>query len=95
MPFYDETLGLYVYTTTLTVSSQVLHAAKDIGVELCWDSEGFIYRVSHDIAIGLSREPGIVTLSASQLMNLVKRRHEVASSNFAEWFSDTYTINLA
>ncbi|PMD46006.1 hypothetical protein L207DRAFT_576886 [Hyaloscypha variabilis F] len=93
MAFYDETLGLYIYTTPLTVSSQVLEAADELGITLKWDSKGYVCRISHEAAMGLSKKLGLETLSVSQFMDLASRRPEVASPNFAEWLSDTYTID--
>jgi hypothetical protein len=93
MAFYDETLGLYIYTTPPTVSSQVLESADELGITLNWDPKGYICRISHEAAMGLSQKLGIATLSVSQFMNLASRRPEVASQNFAEWLSETYTID--
>ncbi|KAE9370188.1 hypothetical protein N431DRAFT_468258 [Stipitochalara longipes BDJ] len=93
MPFYDETFGLYVYTTPLTVSSQVLAAADELGIALDWNSEGYVCRMSHEAAMTLSQKLGIVALSVAQFMGLASRRPEVSSSRFAEWLADTYTID--
>ena len=60
---------------------------------LQWDSEGFICRVSQDVALSPSRKLGIMTLSISQFMDLARRRAEVNSSHFTEWFTDSYSLS--
>jgi len=69
--------------------------AKGIGAKVEWDSEGHICRVTHDVTIRLSRKLNIVTLSVAEYMSLAQREPSVASSNFAEWLSDSFTLDAS
>lgn len=91
--FFDETLGLYVYTTPLKVSSQVLDAAKKIAIKVQWDSDGFICGLTHTATIAICEKLGIVLLSVKEFMALVKRHPDIASHQFAEWFIDSFIMD--
>ena len=93
MFFYDDTLQLHVNLSPLLVSSRVLQAARNAEVQLTWNSKGEICGVSHADKEALSRELGITNLSVRDFMALVSREPRVASSEFAEWLTDRYTLS--
>ena len=93
MFFYDEILQLHINLSPLLISSRVLKAARNTGVQLTWNSKGEICGVSYADKEALSRDLGITNLSVRDFMALVCREPKVASSEFAEWLIDRYTLS--
>ena len=93
MFFYDKILQLHVNLSPLLVSSRVLEAARNTEVNLTWNSKGEVCSVSYTDKEALSRELGITNLSFRDFMTFVCRGPKVASSEFAEWLIDRYTLS--
>ncbi|KAK5993557.1 hypothetical protein PT974_06991 [Cladobotryum mycophilum] len=92
MFFHDPELQLYINDEPLLISSKVQKAAQYIGLTLQWNQKGHVHKISYDEVKSLSAELGIVMLSVQEFMHLAKREPRMASSNFAEWLDDTYTL---
>lgn len=93
MFFYDKILQLHINLSPLLITSRVLKAARKTGVQLTWNNKGEICSVSYAEKEALSRELGITNLSVRDFMALVRRESKVASSEFAEWLIDRYTLS--
>ena len=93
MFFYDVILHLHINLSPLLISSKVLKAARNSGVQLTWNSKGEVCGVSYAEKEALSRELGITSLSVRDYMALVLREPKVASPDFAEWLTDRYTLS--
>jgi hypothetical protein len=92
MLFYDSELELFINDEPLLISSKTQNAAKDIGIDLSWDQNGYIHKVSHADVMALSAKLGMVVLSVKDFMNLVQREPRVTSHKFAEWLQDSYEL---
>jgi len=94
MYLYDETLGIHINTSPLLVSSRVLKAARDLdpAIQIEWDENGFICGVHHGLAMKLTTNLGMRTLSVQEYMQLARRHSEMQSEDFSEWLSDTYVV---
>ena len=93
MFFFDHELQLYINDSPLLISSRVVKAARRLNIQLRWNNKGHVQGVSYDVAMALSANLGIQVLSVSEFMSLVKREPRVASSEFAEWLTDRYTLS--
>ncbi|KAI1422157.1 hypothetical protein F5Y12DRAFT_786959 [Xylaria sp. FL1777] len=93
MFFYDEFLDLYINDKPLLISWKVQQAAIKVGISLTWNSNGYVSGISSDEVTLLSQELGLVMLSVQDFMHLARREPRVASNEFAEWLSDSYTLS--
>ena len=93
MFFYDEHLDLHINDTPLLSSSRVIEAARKVNVLLRWDNKGQMCGVSYDDSMALSGQLGIETLCVREFMSLAVRQPRVASSYFAEWLTNQYTLS--
>ncbi|KAK6330807.1 hypothetical protein TWF718_003006 [Orbilia javanica] len=91
--FYDDTLGLHISYSPLLVSSKVLKAAQDVGVNVRWNDKGYISSISYNDARKLCKALDIYMMSVAEYMSLLQRAPQIASSHFAEWLSDTYSFD--
>ncbi|KAK6502687.1 hypothetical protein TWF506_003265 [Arthrobotrys conoides] len=90
--FYDETLGLHISHSPLLVSSRVIKAARDVGVNVKWNDKGYISSISYTDARKLCNALDIYMMSVSEYMSLLQRAPQIASPHFAEWLSDTFSF---
>lgn len=61
-------------------------------MQLRWNDQGYICAVPREDAQALYGGLGITTLSIREFMALARREPRVASSVFAEWLTDLYTL---
>jgi hypothetical protein len=89
-----SSLGLYVNTEPLLISSRVIRAARSFDplTELKWNDQGYVCGVSYDLAMGIAKELDICVLSLRDYVRIAREVPEVMSSDFAEWLSDTYVF---
>jgi len=92
MLFYDEPLALWISDMPLLISAKVLDIARLLDLGLNWNKEGYVCGVDHDTSMKLSKALDSVTISVAQYMRLALREPRVASSKFAEWLTDPYTM---
>ncbi|CAH0036031.1 unnamed protein product [Clonostachys rhizophaga] len=74
MLFYDSELELFINDEPLLISSKTQNAAKDIGINLSWDQNGYIHKVSHADVMDLSAKLGEMRDSTGKILDVPSSR---------------------
>ena len=92
MFFYHQQLALWISDSPLLISAKVLNVAQSLNLTMTWSKDGYVCGIDHETSLKLSEALGSTTLTVAQYVHLALREPRVASSEFAEWLTDTYTM---